>query len=176
MGEKNRILEFYNGEGVDHRGRYLEDIVEWSDERLEYTHDYIQWLFPLTEGSAVNPDAPILDADTIAEFRARTNLGENLRRSFVRMLRFYGLKLDPAPLAVTKLESFPDRARDWLWAGNHNHLRITRILKCLRLLGLEAESRAFFECLRQIYESERASDRPRITDISFRFWTAAANP
>lgn len=171
----NRILAFYGGEGADHLGRTRSEITGWSDQRLEYTHDYIQWLFPLTEGSAVNPYAPVLDPETIAEFRARPDLRNRLLESFDCMLAFYGLNRSGAGAPEVSLAgNFAERARNWLTAHNHNHLRITRILKCLRLLGLEAESRAFFDCLSGIYGAETGSGHPRITEESFRFWRAAA--
>ena len=171
----NRILAVYGGEGADHLGRTRSEIVAWSDQRLEYTHDYIQWLFPLTEGSPVNPYAPVLDAETIAEFRARPELRSRLLESFDCMLAFYGLRRSGAGVAVISLaDNFAARARNWLTAHNHNHLRITRILKCLRLLGLEVESLAFFDCLSGIYATETASSHSRITEESFRFWQAAA--
>ena len=49
MTRRINILSFYGGETTDHRGRYLRDIQQWWDDRLEETHDYIQWLFPLAE-------------------------------------------------------------------------------------------------------------------------------
>jgi hypothetical protein len=147
-----RIIAFYSGEEPDDRGRFLREIQEWPDERLESVHDFIQWMFPLTEPSGVNPRAPVLDRETIQEFRSRPKLQENLRTSFRRMQRFY------------------TDGRHWLMPGNHNHLRITRIIKCLRLLGLEAEAQAFYEYLAGIYERERHN----ITAETFRFWSDAS--
>lgn len=54
------FLDFYLGTGTDHRGRTLWQIVQKSDAWIEETHDYIQWLFPLSEPSQFNPHAPIL--------------------------------------------------------------------------------------------------------------------
>jgi Opioid growth factor receptor (OGFr) conserved region len=59
--------------------------------------------------------------------------------------------------------------------SNHNHLRITRILKSLRLLGLEAEATAFFVCLADIYHVESGKDAPGISDETLTFWKAAAH-
>jgi hypothetical protein len=55
------IIAFYSGEAPDDRGRFLREIQQWPDQRLESVHDFIQWMFPLTEPSPVNPDAPVLD-------------------------------------------------------------------------------------------------------------------
>lgn len=157
----NAIFAFYNGSAPDHRGRYLRDILKWPDDRLESVHDYIQWMFPLMEPSGVNPSAPVLDQATIRAFDSAAEL----RASFTRMLSFYGLRYEP--VEVTHAPDFEQRASNWLSPNNHNHLRITRILKCLRLLGLQAESRAFYGCLAEIYR-----ERPgAITERTFRFWT-----
>ena len=162
-----RLLGFYTGAAPDHRGRFLREIQQWPDERLEAVHDFIQWLFPLWEPSPVNPEAPVLDAETVRAFEARQELRENLRASFLRMLRFYGLAMRGT--MVERGENFAEASRNWLTPGNHNHLRITRILKSLMTLGLAEEARAFFECLAAIYAQEKG----KITDTTFRFWREA---
>jgi hypothetical protein len=43
----------------------------------------------------------------------------------------------------------------------------------LRLLGLEQEARAFFDCLADVYASERRKPRPGITERTFEFWQNA---
>ena len=63
------IVSFYSG-GLDDRGRRLDEILGWSDERLESVHDYIQWVFPTTTASGVNPHAPLVTSATVVEFAA----------------------------------------------------------------------------------------------------------
>ena len=155
MGANQRIIEFFNGGQPDGAGRYLSELRTWPDQQLESVHDFIQWMFPLTEPSPVNPDAPVLDEDTIREVRSRPELQAQVRASWLRMQQFYG------------------GSRQWISPNNHNHLRITRILKCLRLLGLDPEAEAFFKWLEPIYHEERRKPRPGITDRTFRFWQSA---
>jgi hypothetical protein len=165
-----RLVEFYSGRAPDHAGRFVQQIQQWPDERLEAVHDFIQWLFPLAEPSPVNPLAPVLDRETIEAFATQPELRENLRVSFVRMLRFYGLEMRSGPpLAINRSVNFYARAANWLHPGNHNHLRITRILKSLALLGLTEEARAFLECLEAIHAEEPS----KISAVSLRFWCAA---
>src|SRR5579864_9305486 len=169
----SRLVEFYSGHAPDHAGRFAGQIQQWPDERLEAVHDFIQWLFPLAEPSPVNPLAPALDRETIEAFAARPELRQNLRESFLRMLRFYGLEMRPGPPpAIERGANFPERAAHWLHPGNHNHLRITRILKSLALLGLAEEAGALLECL----ETIRAAEPGRISAVSVRFWRAAIGP
>lgn len=169
------ITGFYSGSKPDAHGRYLREIQSWPDDALEYVHNFIQWLFPLTDPSPVNPRAPVLDRETISAFRSRPDLQQNLRTSFERMLRFYGFQPVPgSPARLERSPNFDDRASNWLSAGNHNHLRITRIIKCLRLLGFELEAKAFFDTLAEIYAVEKKKPRPAISSTTFRFWVSAA--
>ncbi|MDQ6678363.1 MAG: opioid growth factor receptor-related protein [Acidobacteriota bacterium] len=166
------LTGFYRGEVADVRGRYLREMQGWPDELLETRHDFIQWMFPLREASGFNPHAPLLDARIIAEFRTDARIQENLRMSFARMLDFYGFWID-AELRVGPSAEFGAKTAEWLSTGNHNYLRITRILKSLRLLGLEREAQSFFRALEQLYEEESRMARPRIGERTFRFWTDA---
>lgn len=165
------ITAFHEGSAGDHRGRMLEAIQAWDDEQLEQVHDYIQWLFPLIEPSPVNPLAPTITASTRESFANRPELRASLRLSFLRMLAFYGLEWRAGE--VVKSGRFTDAAWNWLSPGNHNHLRITRILKCLTLLGLAEEARAFRRCLEAIDAEEQAAGTRRITRATARFWSEA---
>ena len=152
--ESEELLAFYRGLAPDNRGRYLREILLWDDVDLEYVRDYIQWLFPTFERSAFQPDAPILTKETSAAFRVDPVLQDQLRTSFARLLRFYGFALDLSTgIRIAAASNFPERAKVWLTRGNHNHLRITRILKSLTALGLREEAQAFLSCLEDLYEN-----------------------
>lgn len=129
-------LDFYVGAGTDARGRSLHQILAWDDEGLESVHDYIQWLFPLPERSMFNADAPLLTASDIAAPRADTQIEANLRAAVARMRQFYGLTPETA-----------DRPKSWARSADHNHLRLTRILRSLTLLGLGAEARELYAAI-----------------------------
>ena len=91
------------------------------DMSLERVHDYIQWLFPLMEPSRAVPGSPVLSAAERDLIRGDESLQQALLRAAARMQRFY------------------DKNDHWLRAYDHNHLRITRILRALRMLvGVEA--------------------------------------
>jgi hypothetical protein len=166
--QPNPLLGFYRDGAHDDRGRTVEEIIAWPDDDLEDVHDFIQWLFPLPERSGANPAAPILDRATIEAFLTTPQMRDRLRQSFLRMLRFYGLEWTNN--AVERAPNFTARAQNWLWPMNHNHLRLTRILRSLRLLGLEAESAALFRAL----DSIRDEFPDRITERTFEFWRDAA--
>ncbi len=170
------LVSFYSDTGPDCRGRFLREIQNWSDDELELIHDYIQWLFPLAERSSFNLNAPILNAYTINRFRSDVDLRRRLETSLVRMLAFYGLEMRATvPLRVACAESFPQRAENWLTPSNHNHLRITRILKSLCLLGLEDQASAFFRFLEVLYKMESTRPHPRISIETFGYWRLAVD-
>ena len=167
----DKLKRFFAG-GADDDGRTFDEILGWDDARLEMVHDYIQWIFPLPERSGANPWAPVLDAEAMAAICGNTEMQRRLRAAFERMLAFYGFALDGD--AVVQGPRFAADSRNWLHAGNHNHLRLTRILRSLRVLGLEREAAGLWEALRALCERESAAGRRTITAETVEFWRHAA--
>jgi opioid growth factor receptor-like protein len=169
------IVDFYRGRCPDSEGRFVEDLWAWDDEALEAVHDYIQWLFPLRQPSGVNPRAPLVTAGTEAAFAADPALRERLGRSFDRMLCFYGLEHPDgrAGSLVRPGPTFAIRSAVWLRPFNHNLLRLTRILACLRTLGLRDDADALFRCLEALFLGEA---RDVIGARTFDFWRRAVEP
>jgi hypothetical protein len=162
----SEIVEFYAGRKKDWRGRRLEDVWAYSHDQLEHVHHFIQWLFPLrTPG--VYPSA-LLDNEAVDAFRASPELQARLLRSFDVMLDFYGLRREGD--AVVRGENFPKRSAHWLSPGNHNYLRVSRILGCLRELGLPGWARAFLACLEGVYAEHARVIGPG----SLGYWREAA--
>jgi hypothetical protein len=157
------LLAFYGDEeGPNSSGYTLEQVLEWGDEDWEHQHDFIQFLFPTDEPSMFNADAPVLDAATIARFRADPLLRHRLRRAFDRWLAFCGIIRTDDGLAF-------DNPNPRVWdRQNHNWLRITRVLRSLNLLGLPDKAQAFFALLTTV--------RPRIDPTTWGYWERAAGP
>ncbi|HIK38800.1 MAG: opioid growth factor receptor-related protein [Geminocystis sp.] len=167
------IVPFYLDKIPNTSGEKISQIWQWSFQRLEASHSYIQWLFPLKEKSAYSPYAPLLTDEVISQFHSNSQLQENLSRSFSLMLDFYGLQMNRNPVSqqveITRGVSFGERAKGWLTNRNHNYLRLTRILKSLSLLGKKAEARSFYHCLKEIY----AEYSDIIGEITFNYWSNA---
>jgi hypothetical protein len=163
------LVDFYLGRVADYKGRTLQEIWAWDHEKLEEVHDYIQVLFPLTEASQFVSRAPVLHQDEVEQFRGNATIRKNLHHSFELMLDFYGLECNGRPPRVSKASHFAERAQNWLVYGDHNHLRITRILKCLRLCGPDAAARAFLSCLLELRDEYPAE----ISDETLGFWRDA---
>ncbi len=164
----SHLTDFYSLKAPDTQGRMLGDILKWSDDAWECHHDYIQWLFPLDQPSGFNPNAPLLTEADRAAFRASAKLQLVLRRgSLARFLAFLGL-FSEDDVVIRPGDNFNNRRALWAYP-NHNWLRITRVLKSLRLLGLEADARAFWRCLQKLHE-----ERGFKFEGSFSYWQAAA--
>lgn len=167
MSEVDPIVAFYRDGAPDDRGRRLAEILRRDDAWLEYTHDYVQWLFPLPEPSASNPFAPTLTAAAIDTFRAASDLRRRLHESFLRMLAFYGLA--ERGNAIVKAATWAERRDNWFTQPTHNDLRITRILRSLSLLGVREDARRLVACLNQLAREDDCG----FTEEALAYWRAA---
>ena len=110
------VFHFLEGAIPDGRGRTLSMIMAFDDQTIESTHDFIQWIFPLDEPSRSHPGAPVLDLFEIEEIKSSEVAQANLMQSADW---YFG---------------FLQRHDHWIRQYDHNHLRITRVIKSLRLL------------------------------------------
>jgi hypothetical protein len=110
-----------------------------------------------------------LGDEDIAAFRSDPTLRAHLLRSLDRFLEFVGLarrdrRIQPGPAF--------DRHRELWTTPNHNWLRITRVLHCLRILGLEDQGRELWACL----EDLNARGEARIIPSTLAYWKDTTDP
>mgnify|MGYP001233251489 CR=1 FL=1 len=110
------ILNFLEGSEPNINKLYIQDIWDLSDEEIENTHDFIQWLFPTDTPSRYNLAAPVLNEQDIINVKKSQKAQTNLKFSANWFLNFL------------------DRYSYWIDRQDHNQLRIKRIKKCLGLL------------------------------------------
>ena len=109
---------------------------------------------------------------TVAVFRESSALRDRLRRSLDVMLAFYGLRHGAGGSGDVSIEPAPElaiRGPQWWSSGNHNHLRLTRIISSLSILGLEPEARALQACLERV----RREHDTGISEKTARYWARA---
>jgi hypothetical protein len=169
------LLDFYRGKGCDNKGRTIDEIWRWDHQKLESVHDYIQWLFPSLKPSAFNPDAPLLDDETVEVFRQDGELQQRLWKSLQLLLDFYGLELFlSCGFMARRADNYQERCANWQepYRGkpNHNLLRLTRILEALRVLGHPGQSLALLYCLEEIAQEIPEKIPPTTVD----YWRQAA--
>lgn len=155
------IVSFFEMRCPDSEGRMFDEILEQSDDWFEFCHDYVQWLFPLKEPSQFNPDAPLLSEEDIEYFKSSeaANAASNYIDGIERMLAFLGLKVEHvySGLRVVTAENFEERKKTWAISFNHNHLRITRMITSMRLLGFGDYAQAFYDFVSQNVVSENSA-------------------
>lgn len=165
----SRLVEFCRGRAVDHKGRTIEDIWALPPFWLEHTHDFIQWLFPISEAGRFNGFAPLLDEPASAAFANDEVLRANQRRSLDVMLAFFGL--GRREHVIEALPELNMREHIWLKRGGHNHLRISRIIRSLHLCHQPELAAAF-----QYAVIEIGSTRGVVSEQSIAYWRAASQP
>lgn len=149
-----KIVEFYRGERANVMGNKLEDIMMFTHGQLEMDHDYVQWLFPSNEPSMLNGDAPCLTKQEAEIFLGDPILQSRIFNSFEKMLGFLGFSVCEDYLGnividdIAESDENPNPQR-WMGSFNHNCLRVTRIIKCLRLVGLDEYASAFYKALQR---------------------------
>jgi hypothetical protein len=161
------IVKFYRGERGNGNGHKLADILTWTDGALEMDHDWVQWVFPSNERSMLNGDAPTMTEQESRAFAQDAALRDAVRDSFVRFLDFLQFRLvEESNGEVVSVEP-KDKENTPFWLRNFNHtmLRVTRLLKCLRLTGNTRYANAFYDALRQY--------KPLLSPNTWAYWHAA---
>jgi hypothetical protein len=144
-------VDFLEGSGLDGSGRRIAEVLAFGLGALESHHDFIQWLFPLPEASRAVPGSPVLTAAEILAIKASPKAQANLAAAQRRMEWFY------------------EWTDHWLQRGDHNQLRITRIIKSVRLLVGDAQADQFR--YRILTKAHRLN--AEISDTTLRYWAEA---
>lgn len=121
------------------------------DQDIEQIHDFIQWLFPLDAPSGANRRAPVLSAEDVQAIHAS------------------GLAQIALAAGTDRMAAFYQRNGHWLVDHDHNHLRITRIIKSLRLLRGPGEAEDFRQI---VLRRDEQAGRP-VSAGSRQYWMLA---
>ena len=145
------IYGFLEGTDRNNSGWLLSDIWKFNDTQIENTHTFIQWVFPTNEESRATPGSPVLDEEEIIVIRD----SERARQNLVKSADWY--------FNFLKRNSF------WRKPHDHNHLRITRVLKSLRLLCGDDDADFYKEQFWQIL----GADMTVIPSKTIEYWEDA---
>ena len=127
MNFKNFLL----AKEPDFKGRMIQDIWNYSDEEIEGIHDFIQILFPLNKKSQSVFHGYYLETDDLVQsLKDNEKVKENILKSSEWFL------------------SFLKRHDYWKRGYNHNQLRITRVIECLRLIVGDKEADSFYKLIK----------------------------
>ncbi|KKQ32792.1 MAG: hypothetical protein US49_C0005G0011 [candidate division TM6 bacterium GW2011_GWF2_37_49] len=196
-GQPSRILGFYRDEiGVTADDRNNNKLMTWrnvideltakdayNSTLFEGSHHFIQWLFPLYQAGK-NPNAETWTTATVDQFKSDHASIDRIIRSFQVVVHGYyklnvnitqGTTRDQDVVIVSIDEAKFDQTVAALTIHDmHNTLRITRIIKCLKILGLENYATAFNVCLQAICLKLNIDTNDRSLDESAKIWDLAA--
>ena len=133
------IMLFYGSDGKDHAGRTYEDILKFTNDKFDKCHDFVQWLFPLHEASRMTTaKVPIITEKEHEYFKKSELCKSMIRKSMLRFSKFL-------------IETGPDF---WCKDGDHNLMRITRVIRSLRLFDPEGEAWLFHKWTSSVAEEK----------------------
>ena len=145
------LCDFLENKTSNFDGLTLHQIWEMNDAQIESKHTFIQWIFPTTEPSSAVPGSPYLNDEQVLKIRKSRLAKQNLRKS------------------ADWYFDFLERNSHWRKPHDHNHLRITRTLKSLRVLNGDDEADFYKEQLWQILGADIAV----IPAKTVEFWETA---
>jgi hypothetical protein len=146
-----------------------------SDKDMEGCHNYIQWMFPTKTRSQFNKEAPELDVETIIALKDSEIFNKNLELSINKFLKFLGITLVRTQWVGLNSTTFYDSEilynRHWHTVGNHNLLRISRLLECLSIFS---RHQIFGQCLLQdLVNFSTSLQGSFITKVNIYYWLNA---
>ena len=144
---------FLTNNESDFKNRFLNDIWNFSDEEIEHTHDFIQLLFPINEKSESAFHGYYLKTNSAVIDIKSSDLAKN---NIVKSSKWF--------------LNFLERNSHWRRRHDHNYLRITRIIKSLRLLVSDEEANKFYESFMQLIGE---SLKLRINSTTLHYWENA---
>ena len=143
--------DFLTLKGKDFKGRTLQDIWFFSDSEIERVHDFIQVVFPLNKSSQAVFHGYYLDnQDLISQIKSNKEVTTNILKS------------------SSWFFAFLERNMYWNTKLDHNQLRITRVIECLRLLVSDEEADNFYNNVLELIK-----DNNQVNKRTLDFWKNA---
>ena len=145
------FYKFLKNNESDFKGRSLSDMWSYNDEEIEKYHDFIQLIFTLNKQSRSVFHGYYLDKkDQIETIKNDEDIKKNILKSSYWFLGFL------------------ERTNHWKSGYNHNQLRITRIIECLKLLVSDEEAKKFHNDVMSLIDDEN-----KINKVTTTFWQDA---
>jgi len=142
------IEDFLKGNQPDAYKRYLKDIWMMSDDQIENKHNFIQWIFPLNVESNAVPSSPMLTKKEIISIKNSEIAQKNIKKSAEWFLEFLS------------------NNSYWICQNNHNHYRITRAIKSLRLIHSNEEAEKFKNSIMNLIQG----NEKKINSTNIQYW------
>ena len=146
-----KFSKFLKNEEPDFKGRFIQDIWNFTDDQIEHNHDFIQLIFPLNKPSqAVTNDLFLKSKEEINTLRKDNIIRQNILKS------------------KDWFTTFLKNNNQWKSYSDHNQLRITRIIECLRLLVSDQKANQFYQDIIKMLGSKN-----KVNTKTLKFWKEA---
>ena len=143
--------KFLTHRGKDFKDRTLQDIWSYSDKEIERRHDFIQVIFPLNKPSqAVSHGYFLNSKELVNQIKTNKEAVTNISKSSQWFF------------------SFLERNMYWNTRHDHNQLRITRVIECLRLLVSDEKADNFYNNVLELIMNNNQVNSRTLT-----FWSNA---
>ena len=171
-------IKFLSGEKIQDESfkfQSCEDFRKANDKNLESHHDYIQVVFPnIKKSSYANQDLYLEKnlkkwQELMQNLEIRLKIQKNLKLNLIRILKFFGFEVTLGENSeITKLVAKNDGVV--FNPGNHNSLRLTRVLKCLKIFGLDNEYNLIIISINSNKEIMTKINKNSILKNSYEYW------
>ena len=148
MADNDILLRFFRNEEDPQIPHRHEDVVCFTDNEMEWHHDFIQWIFPTTQPSVMHPDAPAIDEHFTEQLFADKCAMKNFCKSCQRYLNYMNFECEGDCNIVDSTREIPFYKLPY-----HNFLRITRVLDSLNQTGHPQCSKAVYEKMFEVMRS-----------------------
>lgn len=150
----------------------LEQFQTYSDDDVERVHDFVQILFPTDSQSQAQPGAPYLSPEDMARMYQDKKFKSSAKQALEKMLAFYGLAYNPDNMQMERLKDREENYKKYFvrgGSGQHNWMRLTRILRFLELMCWDEEKCALANQLQEM-QKEIPVELDKRYKNSLRFW------
>ena len=139
------LREFLKNNETDIYHRYISEIWSFNDEQIETTHNFIQFLFPLTQPSKNSFNKIYINSDDLL-YELKSD--KKVRESIIYSSNWYF--------------SFLERNQHWQTYYDHNHLRISRVIESLNIIVSNRQANRFYKQVLDICIEELINDETKL--------------
>tara|TARA_B100000963_G_C22218957_1_gene490716 strand:- start:89 stop:535 length:447 start_codon:yes stop_codon:yes gene_type:complete len=139
------LREFLKNNETDIYHRYISEIWSFNDEQIETTHNFIQFLFPLTQPSKNSLNKIYINSDDLL---CELKSDKKVRESIIYSSNWYF--------------SFLERNQHWQTYYDHNHLRISRVIESLNVIVSNRQANRFYKQVLDICIEELINDETKL--------------
>lgn len=125
-------VNFLQGKIPDHRGRTVDDYLNFTEEQMENDHEWIQWAFPIDTASIHNGYAGLYFKGIHKKYGKISKLVFTQNALLQKYLESIGVN------ALSFYNQYPNANKFFTVVSspyNHHVKRISRVIKHLRLTG-----------------------------------------